>query len=200
MLQLRELARQVEKVFAELAQIFSGFQTHSGLTCNTACGTCCNNPQVEATVLEMLPLALSFFDLGRAEQVLDELDLYSGFSCYHYTRHSLDGSKGACSVYQQRPGICRMFGAAGVKDKHGKARLSVCRIIKEEKADPYQVALIAIQTNPVPSITDGKARLRQLDYALGKKDMPINLALKTAIEKVLFQSGFDDSETTNRVA
>ena len=200
MQRLRELACQVETVFSELEQVFSNYQQQSGLTCKAGCGACCNNPQVEATVLEMLPLALSLYDQGRADQVLGELELYSGFSCYHYTRASLDGLNGSCSVYKHRPAICRMFGAAAVNGKHGKDRFSVCKVIKQEKPQAWQAALIDVQEIPAPRMTDGKERVRQLDYALGRQDMPINQALKAALEKVLFMTSFGGFETTGQVA
>jgi Fe-S-cluster containining protein len=200
MQRLRELSRLVEAVFGELEQTFSDYQCKTGLTCKAGCGACCNNPQVESTVLEMLPLALSLYDQGRAEKVLTELELYSGFSCYHYARTSLDGLNGSCSVYSQRPAICRMFGASAVNGKHGKDRFSVCKVIKEEKPQAWQAALIGVQEYPAPRMTDGKERVRQIDYALGRKDMPINQALKAALEKVLFQASFGGFESTGQVA
>ena len=197
MQRLRELACQVEAVFDDLEQSFSSYQNRTGLTCKPGCGACCNNPQVEATVLELLPLALSLYDQGRAEQVLAELDRYSGFACYHYARASLDGLDGSCSVYKHRPAICRMFGAAAVNGKHGD-RLSVCRVIKQERAAAWQAAVIA--SDQAPRMTDGKERVRQIDFALGRQDLPINQALKQALEKVLFQASFGGFESTGQVA
>ena len=200
MQRLRELARLVEAVFDDLEQTFTSYQNRTGLTCRTGCGACCNNPQVEATVLEMLPLALNLYDQGRAEQVLAELEQYSGFSCYHFARTSLDGQSGSCSVYKQRPAICRMFGAAAINGKHGTDRLSVCKVIKQDHPQAWQAELIAVKELPAPRMTDGKERVRQLDFALGRKDLPINQALKAALEKVLFQSSFGGFETTGQVA
>jgi Fe-S-cluster containining protein len=200
MQRLRELARLVEAVFDELEQTFSQYQQDTGLTCLSGCGACCNKPTVEATPLEMLPLALNLYDQGRAEQVLGELQLYSGFSCFNFTRHSLDGMAGQCSVYKLRPAICRMFGAAGVSGKDGKGRLSVCKLIKQERPQAYENALIAVQSSPAPRMTDGKIRLQQIDYSLGNLDLPINRALIVALEKVLFESSFTDTEATGQVA
>lgn len=200
MQRLRELARLVEAVFGELEQTFSAYQVSSGLTCKPGCGACCNNPRIEATVLEMLPLALSLYDQGRAEQVYAELEQYSGFACYHFARTSLDGQSGSCSVYSQRPAICRMFGAAAVNGKHGKDRMSVCKVIKAERPKALQAALIDVLELPPPRMTDGKERVRQIDYALGRQDMPINQALKAALEKVLFQACYGTFESTGQVA
>ncbi|GAA0374691.1 YkgJ family cysteine cluster protein [Bowmanella denitrificans] len=200
MQRLRDLSRLVEAVYDELDHTFGTYQRNSGLACRPGCGACCNNPEIEATPLEMLPLALTFYDQGRAEQVLAELEAYSGFACYHYVRHSLDGILGQCGVYQQRPAICRMFGAAGVKGKQGETRLSVCRTIKQDHSDKYQQTLITMLTEPAPKMAEGKDRVRQLDYALGKQDMPINQALKVAIERVLFIAYYSGFEQTEEVA
>ncbi len=78
MQRLRELARLVEAVFDDLEKSFGSYQSQLGLHCKPGCGACCNNPNIEATVLEM-PLALQLYDQGKAEQVLEELaGFYSG--------------------------------------------------------------------------------------------------------------------------
>jgi Fe-S-cluster containining protein len=200
MQRLRELARLVEAVFDELEQSFGAYQLRSGLNCIPGCGACCNNPNIEATVLEMLPLALRLYDLGQAETVLEELQGYSGFACYHYKRSSLDGLMGSCSVYKQRPVICRVFGAAGDRDKYGNARLSVCRQIKLYKPEAYQVAVHNLSLDTPPRMATGKQRLRQLDFTLGKEDLPINQALEAALRRVLFQSSFSDPESAGQIA
>jgi Fe-S-cluster containining protein len=199
MQRLRELARLVEAVFDDLEKSFGSYQSRLGLQCKPGCGACCNNPNIEATVLEMLPLALQLYDQGKAEQVLEELELYSGFACYHYKRSSLDGLMGSCTVYKQRPVICRIFGAAGDRDKHGNHRLSVCKVIKEIHATEYQQALKNLALQPPPRMTDAKQRVRQLDFYLSWEDMPINQALKQALQRVLFQSSFGNLESTGQI-
>jgi len=200
MQRLRELARLVEAVFDELEQSFGAYQLRSSLSCIPGCGACCNNPNIEATVLEMLPLALHLYDLGQAETVLEELQSYSGFACYHYKRNSLDGLMSSCSVYKQRPVICRVFGAAGDRDKYGNTRLSVCRHIKQNKAEAYQLALQNLPREAPPRMATGKQRLRQIDFTLGREDLPINQALQRALQLVLFQSSFSDPESAGQIA
>ena len=200
MQRLRELSRLVEAVYDELDHTYGAYVRKTGLSCRTGCGACCNNPEIEATALEMLPLALMIYDQGRAEQVLEELEQYSGFACYHFVRHSLDGEKGQCGVYQQRPAICRMFGAAGVSSKTGETRLSVCKTIKQDRSEQYQATLITMLTEPPPRMSVGKEKVRSLDFELGKKDLPINQALKYALERVLFISYYSGDEQSDRVA
>ena len=206
---LRELSSQVMDVYQSLSQEFSAYQSSQSLNCLERCGACCNNPDIEVSPLEMLPLALHLFDTGRAEQEFDELDNYSGFACKQYQRLSLDGKEGYCGIYEYRPGICRMFGAAGYKTKSGEATLSVCKPIKQAVPEKYAAALISIQPQrsdaieqlfigdiaannagqstaiKPPMIAEGRQKLAQLDYELGDKLMPINDALRFMLEKIL---------------
>ena len=199
----RELSSQVMDVYQSLSQEFSAYQSSQSLNCVEKCGACCNKPDIEVSPLEMLPYALHLFDTGQAEQVFDELQSYNGFACKQYQRLSLDGTEGYCGIYEYRPGICRMFGAAGYKTKSGEATLSVCKPIKQAVPEKYAAALIAIQpawgqshdSDPMstmsissskpPMIAEGRQRLAQLDYELGDKLMPINDALRYILEKIL---------------
>ncbi|GAB3285740.1 YkgJ family cysteine cluster protein [Parahaliea aestuarii] len=200
MQRLRELARLVEAVFEELESTFAGYQRRTGLNCTSGCGACCNNPEVEASPLEMLPLALDLFDRGLAENTLTSLDNYSGFSCIHFVRHSLDGSRGECGIYRQRPSLCRMFGAAGVSGKFGQPRLSVCRSIKEEQPAAHLLALTNLDDDPPPRMSEGKEKVRQLDHSLGQRDFPINEALRAALEKVLLLACYSNEVPSDQVA
>jgi len=205
---LRELSSQVMDVYQSLSQEFSAFQSSQSLSCVEKCGACCNKPDIEVSPLEMLPFALHLFEIGQAEQVFDELQTYSGFACKQYQRLSLDGTEGYCGIYEYRPGICRMFGAAGYKTKSGEATLSVCKPIKQAVPEKYAAALIAIQpawgqsnnSDPMsisnskpPMIAEGRQKLAQLDYELGDKLMPINDALRYILEKILTLSFYSQN-------
>ena len=205
---LRELSSQVMDVYQSLSQEFSAYQSSQSLNCVEKCGACCNKPDIEVSPLEMLPYALHLFDTGQAEQVFDELQSYNGFACKQYQRLSLDGTEGYCGIYEYRPGICRMFGAAGYKTKSGEATLSVCKPIKQAVPEKYAAALIAIQpawgqsnnSDPMPisnskppMIAEGRQKLAQLDYELGDKLMPINDALRYILEKILTLSFYSQN-------
>ena len=208
---LRELSSQVMDVYQSLSQEFSAYQSSQLLNCVEKCGACCIKPDIEVSPLEMLPYALHLFDSGQAEQVFDELQSYSGFACKQYQRLSLDGSEGYCGIYEYRPGICRMFGAAGYKTKSGEATLSVCKPIKQAVPEKYAAALISIQpawgqshdSDPMstmsissskpPMIAEGRQGLAQLDYELGDKLMPINDALRYILEKILTLSFYSQN-------
>ncbi|MDX1537078.1 YkgJ family cysteine cluster protein [Arsukibacterium sp.] len=191
MQRLRELSRRVEAVYGEIAETYSNYQQRLGLQCRSGCGECCLAPTIEATVLEMLPLALHLFDQGKAEQTLDQLgQLTEPQGCFFYQKLSFDGKQGQCSVYQQRPSICRMFGAAGYRDKTGQTSLSVCKTIKTDNPLKYQQGLIMLQSSPPPLMMHSKEQINELDYQLGNRHYPINTALQLALEQVLFKASY----------
>ncbi len=187
MQRLQQLSEQVEVVFADIGQRYAKYQRERGLFCRSGCGECCLHPGIEATVLEMLPLAFELLREGKAESTLDALSGHDQASCVFYSRHSADGKQGQCSVYQQRPGICRLFGAAGYNGREGEVLLSVCKNIKADHPQAYQDSLIALESDPPPMIRNGKELIRQIDYQLGGLNYPINEAMKLALEKVLFE-------------
>lgn len=200
MLRLRELSRTVEATLTEVADKFSTYQQQQGLHCRPGCGECCLQPTIEATALEMLPLALSLFDQGIAEQILQQFDQQPlAKNCMFYQKRTFDGRQGQCTIYQHRPSICRMFAAAGYRDKLGQTSLSVCKIIKSERAEQYAESLIMLTSSPPPLMMIASEALKELDYSFGNNLQPINLALKHALEKVLFTaclSGIDDGSLT----
>jgi Fe-S-cluster containining protein len=171
MQRLRELSRRVEAVYGEIATTFSAYQQQRGLNCRSGCGECCLQPTIEATELEMLPLALHLFDQGKAEQTLTQLEeLTEPQGCFFYQKLSFDGKQGQCSVYQQRPSICRLFGASGYRDKQGKTSLSVCKVIKTDRPLPYQ------------------------------QHLPVNDALQQALERVLFKAWYSGMNDDQQIA
>ncbi|BFT31575.1 hypothetical protein D210916BOD24_27510 [Alteromonas sp. D210916BOD_24] len=195
---LRELSHQVMDVYQTLSLEFSTFQKSQSLNCISQCGACCNKADIEVSPLEMLPFALHLFETGLGEQMLEELEMYNGFACKQYQRLSLDGNEGYCGIYDYRPGICRMFGAAGYTTKTGEATLSVCKPIKQALPEKYAQSLISIQKQNTqairpPMIAQGRQKLAQLDYELGKRLMPINDALRFVLEKVLTLSYYSSS-------
>jgi uncharacterized protein len=177
----------VEKLFAQLDNEISKFAKNTSLCCKSGCGHCCSNPQIEASPLEFLPWAFFLFLNGEAEAVLEKLKVKSGSLCYIYNPFSVsDFSAGNCNSYQYRGLICRLFGYGANTDKYGKLRVVSCKIIKESQAENYQKAELAINNGlAIPVFTDYYMRLAGIDFQLGNLILPINKALKMAIEEVL---------------
>lgn len=177
----------VEELFYKLDVEINRFQEISELHCISGCGKCCTTPNIDASPLEFLPWALHLFIEGQAEKTLAALQLKSNLTCYLFRPlTSVDTTNGKCSNYNYRGLICRLFGYGASKDKVGKLRLATCKIIKENQQEQYQNTSEAINNGLyVPIFSDYYMNLSQIDFELGRTMLPVNLALKRAIEEVL---------------
>ncbi|MBU3823028.1 YkgJ family cysteine cluster protein [Flavobacteriaceae bacterium XHP0103] len=180
--------RLVEGLFEQLDVEISTFQNQTRLQCLAGCGHCCTNPTIEASPLEFLPWAFHVFLLGKAEDTLKELKNKDKQSvCHIYSPLNLiESTLGRCGDYKHRGLICRLFGYAATRDKYGQQRLATCKIIKENQLQHFQEASDAISKGLyVPMFTDYYMQLNNIDFKLGNTIVPINKALKLALEEVL---------------
>lgn len=184
---IEKIVGLVETLFERLDIEINQFQTTTSLHCLSGCGNCCTKPDIDASPLEFFPWAFHLFLNNEAENMLAKLNIKSLKVCEIYQPFSLlETTKGNCGNYKYRGLICRLFGYASTRDKHGMQRLATCKIIKENQAENYRTAEIAIENGLyVPVFTNYYMQLSQIDYRLGTIIMPINEALKYAIEEVL---------------
>lgn len=177
----------VENLFYQLEQDTAQFQKASGIGCVAGCGKCCTHPTIEASALEFLPWAFHLFLNGEAEKMLDTLNERASLTCLLYTPLSvINSNSGSCSNYKYRGLICRLFGSAANTDKYGKLRLATCKIIKEGQSENYNNTVEAINNGlSVPIFTNYYMQLNQIDFHLGNQMLPVNKALKMAIEEIL---------------
>ena len=175
----RKLSREIEELFAEADRAVGVYAGETGLTCPAGCGGCCRSPEISVTVLDMLPMALAMVGEGQAEAVLEGLD--AAVRCPVFEDHG--GGKGRCLRYETRPTLCRLFGFAGVADKHGLVRLAVCRAQKER-------GLVVDEEVRPPAFAEFGRRLAALAPEYGTEIMPIRAALRVALEKVLLLERF----------
>jgi hypothetical protein len=175
----------VESLFSKLELETAQFEQASGLSCASGCGKCCTYPNVEASPLEFLPWAFDLFLNGEAEKTIIQLNKTQSATCLIYKPLSII-DQGRCSNYRYRGLICRLFGFAANTDKYGNLRLATCKIIKDGQADNYKsTAEAMIKGLYVPVFTEYYMQLNQIDFNLGNIILPINKALKMAIEEVL---------------
>lgn len=187
-----ELEKRINELFLELETASKSYQSLTKLSCISYCGKCCNSPEVEASPLEMLPLALHLWRQGLALEWLTKLEASSANSCIFYEKQSSDGVYGKCSVYPFRPLLCRSFGVSGYVDKHGQKALSVCREIKNDKKEIWQ----AVQNNEqligqAPVAAKWTRQLANLGSTLSNKPSPINEAITIALQQVLNAAYFE---------
>ncbi len=175
----------VESLFSKLEQETAQFKQSSGLSCLSGCGKCCSYPNVEASPLEFLPWAFHLFLKGEAEKTIIQLNKTQSSTFLIYKPLSII-NQGRCSDYKYRGLICRLFGFAANTDKYGNLRLATCKIIKEGQADNYKSTVEAMAKDLyVPVFTEYYMQLNQIDFNLGNMVLPINKALKMALEEVL---------------
>jgi Fe-S-cluster containining protein len=174
---------KVVELYAVIDRHTSALQAATGLHCPPGCGRCCSSEEVEATVVEMLPLAVEVFRLGEAERWLELIDRgNSSEACVLYQADVLVSGNGRCSFYAWRPIVCRLFGFAAVKNKHGKPELVACA--REKEIMP--LAVVRAQEGfaagaQAPNFTDYSLQIRGLEP--GGSLMPVNLAVQLALER-----------------
>ena len=181
---LIEKAVAVEAVLHELDEEVNTFQAWSSLTCKAGCGKCCTKPDIEATPLEFLPLALHIHNAGKGNAWLDLFEAQpENKICLAFNAHQL--GVGLCSEYTHRGLICRLFGYSARLNKFGKKELVTCSIIKTEKSTNYQIAMEGMQNeSSVPMIANFYSKLHYIDPVMANQFMPINKAIHRAIELV----------------
>lgn len=182
---IEQRVQLVEELFHQLELESAQFEKTSGLGCVSGCGKCCSYPDIEASPLEFLPWAFHLFLNGEAEKTLDTLNETKSGTCIIFKSSSIV-DRGSCGNYKYRGLICRLFGFAANTDKYGVLRLATCKIIKEGQAEKYNSTAEAITKGlNVPIFTEYYMQLNQIDFHLGNVMLPVNKALKMAIEEVL---------------
>ncbi len=182
---VEEKARAVEEVFNRLDADIAYFQNWSGLGCKWACGKCCFKPDIEATPLEFLPLALHLYQNNLAEEWYEKLSA-STEDKLCIILNPLQSGAGLCSDYKHRGLICRLFGFSARTNKYGTRELVTCQIIKTEQEGAFSAASERISENgEVPVMSQYYMQLHSIDYQMAQEFFPINKAIQRAIEAIL---------------
>lgn len=187
-----ELSRKVLELYKALDDNASRFQTLTRLACPPGCGVCCRSETVEATVLEVLPLAQEVFRRGEENLIADaieEREKEERFDCVLYRADDDTGTLGRCRYYPFRALVCRLFGFAARRSKTGEFEFSTCRRIKESSPHEIQRAETAIVNGILPPVfQDAFFRVGSLEPARGFRRLPINIALKEALSEMYWTS------------
>ena len=177
----------MEKVFADLEKEMNTLRHSSGLHCIAGCGKCCFKPDIEASPVEFLPYALDLIRNDQIEDAYEKLLENTSPQCVIFKPTLGSDTKGQCSEYKYRGLICRLFGFSASRGMNGRAKLVTCRIIKNNQ--PEVVAKIEADLKEeqaaMPLMSDYYFRIRSIDPDLGTKLLPINEAIKSALEVVM---------------
>ncbi|MFV0376757.1 MAG: YkgJ family cysteine cluster protein [Mangrovibacterium sp.] len=171
----------MQKVLENAALHTEKFSKTSGLGCAPKCHLCCLKKDISASPLEFFPMAYHLVKSGGADRFYDQLEQLSEPEiCVVF--NALPNAPGGCSNYLYRGLICRLFGFSTSRDKQGQYRMVTCRIIKETPA--YQ-SLQPKTIAKAPVAADYYMQLAAIDWQLAHEQLPINQAIKRALELVM---------------
>jgi Fe-S-cluster containining protein len=180
------IIRRIMSLFNDFERQTKKFSTLTGLCCKEGCGACCENPRIESTITEVLPLAVHLHSNKTADEILRQIrSKTSKKVCVFYKPNLFHQGQGRCSIYAYRPGLCRLFGYSTHQDKHGKKELVTCKVIKESLPKVVSDVNLGLQEGlEVPSLTQHAFAVADIDPNLGAVLLPINEAVALAIEKI----------------
>ncbi|MDK9706667.1 MAG: YkgJ family cysteine cluster protein [Desulforhopalus sp.] len=152
-------------IYRQLDAAVAAFAERTGLSCPQGCGHCCLSENVEATVLECLPLAFTLFRDGQADALLQQLeDAGDRGRCVLYRPDLTQAGLWGCSQYATRPVVCRLFGFAGNRDRDGVPRLAMCRVIAELSSSAAQTKLMPLRYIAELSSSAAQTKLMPLRF------------------------------------
>lgn len=180
------LAFKVIALYAQIDQLTATFLATTQLHCPSGCGWCCASPYVEATPLEMLPLAFELFRRGEGEVWVERIGgEHELNTCLFYQPDPFIPDRGRCQVYAMRPTVCRLFGWSTVTNKLGKPELLACVHHKAIIPEIVANATMAIANGlEAPNMVGLFQQVANIDPELGRQRMPINQALRVALLRV----------------
>ena len=179
----------VEKVFRELDEHISQTTSATGMKCVHLCNACCINASIEASPIEFIPLADWLYKSGQVDEFLIRLDQTedSGY-CVLFSPDAWKEGDWGCLNYEKRGLICRLFGFGYRLNRDGVPELVTCRVLKEGCPEAVaRASRLGIDTpEEVPLFRNYSMQLYSIDPDLSINQLPINKAIRLAIEKLYF--------------
>lgn len=161
----------------------------TGLACPSGCGACCESHDPHVTIADVEPIADAAVADGTAVAALDRALAAPAGPCVYF---AAGRRPGGCTVYELRPMLCRLFGFAAVRDKHGAAILAVCEVHKATMPDV--VARVGAHAPPgAPVLAEYQSRVDGLAPDPRRTEqLPMNVALAGALERALLRAQLVD--------
>ncbi|MBK9030415.1 MAG: YkgJ family cysteine cluster protein [Myxococcales bacterium] len=172
-------------IYVEADRLAGAVAAATGLACPTGCGACCVGAPPHVSEADVAPIARAAVAAGEGEALLDRATAIGAGPCALYAPAQLPGG---CTVYAQRPIVCRLFGFAAVRDKRGAPELAMCR--EHAAIDPTARARVAAYLaagGEVAIFADLQGEAHD-DGGAGLR--PINLALAAALERELLRARY----------
>lgn len=171
---------KVTSIFQSADKQINKFKEKTGLKCINKCGECCLKNNIEATVLEFMPAALYIVNNSEFENIYSKLN--NNFDkpiCIFYNPFTSDN--GYCSIYEYRGLICRLFGFSANYNKNGIPNMITCRQIKQNLSFNNVYSF----KKYIPIISEYYLKLYLVDFNLSRERLPINQAIKKALDIVM---------------
>ncbi|MEZ4524912.1 MAG: YkgJ family cysteine cluster protein [Desulfobacterales bacterium] len=185
----------LEDFYREIHRQTTVFKLATGIRCLGGCGSCCENPKVEATVPEMYPVAVKIFREKKEEELMAAIQtktLLGDKTCVFYVPDPKIPGNGRCAQYSCRALVCRLFGFAARRNKFGNKEFSPCRKIRERFPDLVENAQKAAAGGlEIPVYQDSFFRVASLFPDRGTRIMPINEAILQALEIIWWRKPLD---------
>ena len=184
----------VEKVYEELDEHILQTTSRTGMKCSHLCNLCCSTTDIEASAIEFIPLAAWLYDNGEIDEFMVRLDKSDETGhCPLFLPEAWKEGKGGCLHYSKRGLVCRLFGFGYRLDREGVAELVTCKTLKD--SSPKQITKarqLGYKTpHTVPLFRNYSMQLFSIDPDLAIQQLPINKAIRLAIEKLYFQYSLD---------
>ena len=181
---IRRKVRSVEIIFKDLEKKIEIFKGETQLHCVTGCGFCCKKPDVEATVIEFLPLAFHYFQNNQVEEIYSSLKENPRSICVAF-REGREKDAGFCTQYPYRGLICRLFGFSARKNKYGEPEYTTCKKIKETQSAKFIQTYLSVKAGAkIPFFGQYYLQLLKVDHEVAQTFYPINIAILKAIEMI----------------
>lgn len=192
-----EKVEAVEMVFKGLDDHLAHISDQTGLNCVKHCSLCCHKKGIEATPLEFYPLAAYLHRTGQMDAFLEKLDnLKDDDLCVLLDKDAHQNGTWGCTAYPYRGLVCRMFGFGFRLNRMGVPDLVTCKTIKSVFPESVQraVQLSASEPETLPLFRDYSMQLWAIDPELFDKPMPINQAIRIAVERLYTFFSYQDQE------
>lgn len=175
--------RATARIFHEADVHVKKFSMVSGIGCLPGCHLCCINPNIQATVLEFLPLASHLVSSGKHLEMLEKIEAQNEKICVLFNPFS---GSGGCSIYEHRGMICRLFGFTTRVTREGNPQLVTCEPIKNSLKRTPEVKSLAM----APQMSPYYMKLYGIDPQLSVRYLHINESIEQAIQIVAMDTKF----------
>jgi Fe-S-cluster containining protein len=182
------IIEEVEKVFGELDAHLGSTAIESGLNCPDYCGNCCRKSDIEVSPIEFMPLAAWLYQTGQITEFLTKLDNPTHNWCACFDPDASAKGEWGCKYYVHRGLICRLFGFGFRLNRENLPVLVTCKIMKSTRTAAVIKAgeMAVLRPEEMPIFSNYFMRLLAIDPDLAVPQMPINDAIRVAIEKLYF--------------